>query len=185
MISRANKKDFFYIVVLVLTFITFVVGMAFAIYSWIYSQKEGSSAVYTGTLSIEYLSNNLINFQSLYPSRKPSYDTTKNVYRNNFKVTNTGSLDGVVQISIDVSKNEFSDDTLQYSLFNSNHEELITGSLSGTDNIIIADQLVLEHNKTEDFVLIIWLNENDENQNTEMRKTLVGAIYVNATQRKE
>ena len=183
--SHADKKDFFYIVVLVLTFITFVVGMAFAIYSWVYSQKEGSSAVYTGTLSIEYLSNNLINFQSLYPSRKPNYDTTKNVYRNEFTVTNTGSLDGIIQISINVLKNEFSDNTLQYSLFNSNKDEIINGYLNGKDDIIVVDNLVLENNKKENFVLIIWLNENDENQNAEMQKYLVGMIEVNAAQKKE
>ena len=81
----ANKKDFFYIIVLILTFITAIVGATFALYTFIFSQKEGSSAVYTGTLSIEYLSGEIISFNLLYPTEKPSMGTEKNVYKNNFK----------------------------------------------------------------------------------------------------
>lgn len=185
LISHTNRKDFFYIIVLILTFITFVVGMAFAIYSWIYSQKEGTSAVYTGTLSIEYLSSNIINVDSLYPIKKPSYDANRYVYRNNFRVTNTGSLDGIVRVLIDVTKNEFSNNVLMYSLYNSNKEELTSGFLNGADDIIIMDNLIMESNITENFVLIVWLNESEEDQNTEMQKTFVGTIEVDASQKKE
>ena len=185
MISHTNKKDFFYIIVLILTFITFVVGMTFAIYSWIFSQKEGSSAVYTGTLSIEYFSSNIVNFNSLYPIKKPSYDSTENVYKNDFRVTNTGSLDGIVQVVIDVSKNQFSDNVMKYLLYNSDKEELISGYLNGEDNIILIDKMLIENNSSERFMLIIWLNESDDNQNSEMRKTFIGTIEVNASQKKE
>ena len=66
--NTADKKDIFYIIVLILTFITVIVGATFALYAFIFSQKEGTSAVYTGTLSIEYLSGNIINCNLLYPT---------------------------------------------------------------------------------------------------------------------
>ena len=47
------------------------------------------------------------------------------------------------------------------------------------------DNLIMESNVTENFVLIVWLNESDEDQNTEMQKTFVGTIEVDASQKKE
>ena len=185
MISHTNRKDFFYIVVLILTFITVVVGMAFAIYTWIFSQEEGSSAVYTGTLSIEYLSGNIIDFNLLIPNTKPTFNTKKNVYRNDFRVTNTGSLNGVVSVSVDIESNSFSNNSLKYILFDSDGNELASDFLNGTGDITIINNIVLESNQTENFVFIIWLNENDEVQNNEMEKTLVGAIDVNASQQRD
>ena len=125
--NTADKKDIFYIIVLILTFITVIVGATFALYSFIFSQKEGTSAVYTGTLSIEYLSGNIINFNFLYPTEKPNFESEKNVYRNTFKVTNSGSLDSLLKIQIDINQNEFSNKTLKYILYNSNQEELSEG----------------------------------------------------------
>ncbi len=181
--NTASKKDFFYIVVLILTFITVIVGAAFAIYSLIYSQEEGSSAVYTGTLSIEYLSGDIINYNFLYPSEKPSYETQKNVYRNNFRVTNSGSLDSLLKIEVMMNQNEFSNKTLKYILYNSEGEELATGYLEGQTTSTIANNVYLENNSTEEFVLIIWLNESGQNQNTEMKKKLTGLIKVDASQK--
>ena len=100
--GQTSKKDFFYVVVLILTFITVVIGMAFAIYTWIFSQKEGTSAVYTGTLSVQYFSGKSIDVNSLYPMETPNYDSTVNVYRNAFRVANVGSLDGIIQINMDI-----------------------------------------------------------------------------------
>ncbi len=182
MISGTNKKDFFYIVVLILTFITFLVGMAFAIYTWFFSHPEGSSSVYTGTLTIEYSSSNIVNVDSLYPISKPKFTDTNRLYRNTFKVKNTGSLDGIVSISIDFTLNQFSDNTLKYVLYTSQGDEIVEGYLNGTDSIILAENIAIASEAEEEYVLMIWLNESDDDQNTEMRKVLIGAIDVNATQ---
>ncbi len=178
-----NKKDMFYIIVLILTFITVIVGATFAVYTLLHKQKEGSSAVYTGTLSIEYLSGNIINFNYLYPVIKPSFDDTTHVYKNNFKVTNTGSLDSLLMITIDINNNEFSNQTLMYTLYNSNKEELTEGYIEGKKMSTIASNVFLEHNKTEEFTLIIWIKENGQNQNQEMKKNLTGLIRVDASQK--
>lgn len=181
--NTANKKDVFYIVVLILTFITVIVGATFALYAFIFSQEEGTSAVYTGTLSIEYLSGEIINFNLLYPTEKPTtIETTKNVYKNNFRVTNTGSLDSIISIEIDIKENQFSNKTLQYSLY-SGEEEVNEGYIEGKTSTIIASNVVLKNKETADYTLLIWIAENGENQNEEMKKTLTGAIQVNAAQK--
>ena len=181
--SASNKKEFFYIVVLILTFITVVVGATFAIYSLIFKQKEGTSAVYTGTLSIEYLSGDIIDFHYLKPTDDPDIDTVDNVYRNNFRVTNTGSLDSLISVFIEVNDNEFSDKTLMYSLYNSDGDVVAADYLEGNKDILISGNIVLENNETEDFVLLIWLKESGEEQNSEMKKTLTGQIKVDAAQK--
>ena len=182
---RASRKDFFYIIVLILTFITVVIGLTFAIYNWIFSQKKGTSAVYTGTLTIEYLSGNIIDFHLLFPIDEPSFDTVDNVYRNNFRVTNTGSLDGIVKVDLNILSNEFSDNTLKYVLFNSNGDELTSGYINGVATMTIVDNVSLESNVTESYVLIVWLNENYQNQNQDMMKKMMGTIVVEASQQKD
>lgn len=181
--NTANKKDIFYIVVLILTFITVIVGATFALYAFIFSQKEGTSAVYTGTLSIEYLSGEIISFNLLYPTEKPDLDTEENVYKNNFRVTNRGSLDSVITIEIDINQNEFSNKTLQYSLYNNEGNEVSGGYIEGKISSTVASNIVLKNNETADYTLMIWIAENGENQNAEMRKSLTGLIRVDAAQK--
>lgn len=181
--NTANKKDIFYIVVLILTFITVVVGATFALYTFIFSQEEGTSAVYTGTLSIEYLSGEIINCHLLYPTEKPSFDTENNVYKNNFKVTNTGSLDSLIDIEIEIRENQFSNKTLQYSLYNGEKTEIAEGYIEGKVSSAIAGNIWLKSNETVEYTLIIWMAENGENQNEEMKKSLTGLIKVDAAQK--
>lgn len=183
--NTADKKDIFYIIVLILTFITVIVGTAFAIYSFIFSQKEGSSAVYTGTLSIEYLSGQIINCNLLYPTEKPDVNAEKNIYKNNFRIKNTGSLDSAVDISIQINQNEFSNGTLKYALYNSEDTELSEGFIQGETSSNIISNMTLENNATEEFTLLIWIAENGQNQNAEMKKNLTGLIKVDANQKLE
>lgn len=181
--STANKKEFFYIVVLLLTFITVLVGATFAIYALIHRQEEGTSAVYTGTLSIEYLSGDIIDFHYLKPTVDPDLTTTDNIYRNNFRVGNTGSLDSLISVSIEVNENEFSKETLMYALYNGDEEVIASGFLEGNKDILLSGNIVLESSETENFVLLIWLKETGVEQNSEMRKSLTGQIKIDAAQK--
>lgn len=181
--STTNKKDVFYIIVLILTFITVIVGATFALYTFIFSQEEGTSAVYTGTLSIEYLSGEIISFNLLYPTEKPTIDEEKNVYKNNFIVTNTGSLDSLITIEIELKENEFSNKTLQYSLYSNGEEEIATGYVEGKNIATLASNVVLKNNESVDYTLLIWISENGENQNAEMKKSLTGLIKVDMIQK--
>ena len=179
--TTANKKDFFYIIVLILTFITVIVGATFALYSLIFSHEEGSSAVYTGTLSIEYLSGDIIKFNSLKPRRKLDINDNTNLYKNEFNVTNTGSLDSLLSIVLEINVNEFSNKTLMYSLYDG--DELIAENfLEGKNELFLVKKVLLKKDTTKNFLLFIWLKENGEDQNDEMRKNLIGQIRVDASQ---
>ena len=181
--GHVKHKDFFYVVILILTFITVIVGTTFALYSFIFSQKEGTSAVYTGTLSIEYLSGDIINCNYLYPLDNPTITAVNNVYKNNFRVKNKGSLDSLLQIKIDITSNNFYGNELRYVIYNSNQEEVANGSIEGSNVNIIANSIYLKNNTTEEFTLMIWLQESGSNQNNQMKRNLIGTIEVDASQK--
>lgn len=181
--TTKKKKDFFYVIILILTLVVVIVGASIAAFYFLKQQDEGASNVYTGTLTISYLSGEIIDFNLLYPSYNPVYETTENVYRNNFRVKNTGTLDSVISVVVDINENQFSDGVLLYKLFNGDKEEVSSGSMSGTGEIEIAKNIILESDKEVDYTLIIWLKETGELQNEEMRKNLTGKIRVDANQR--
>ena len=181
--TTKKKKDFFYIVILLLTLLVVIVGATIAAFYFLKQQDEGASNVYTGTLSISYLSGDIIDFNLLYPSYNPNYDTTENVYKNTFKVKNTGTLDSVISVVVDVNKNEFSDDLIMYKLFNSDKEELSTGAMPKNGEVEVAKNVILESEKEVEYTLVIWLKETGINQNEEMRKILNGKIRVDANQK--
>lgn len=194
--NTANKKDIFYIIVLILTFITVIVGATFAIYSFVFEQQKGVSAVYTGTLNIEYLSGEIISVGRLYPREKPSLDEKHNIYVNNFKVTNTGTLDSEIEVFIDIRENTFKfKDILEYSLYDEEGNEISSGYIDGKEQIKIASNIELkgyEINEegikeytTGSYTLLIWLNDNGKEQNDDMNKILTGQIRVEANMTKE
>lgn len=182
--NMTSKKDFFYYIVLLLTFVVIVIGVTFAVYYFLHRQEEGSSAVYTGNLAIEYLSGDIILCSDLYPTESPTLAEEENVYKNNFRVKNLGNLDGILKVDLEINTNEFSDDTLFYKIYNGEEEELVNGVIpADTSSLTLVDNVVLESEETEDFVLMIWLQENGENQNQEMRKILSGTLKADANQK--
>ena len=181
--NSEEKKNLFYIVLMILTLITVIVGAAFAAYTFLHSQKEGSTSVYTGTLSIEYMQGNRIYLNKMFPVRSPKITDTENIYKNVFKIKNTGVLDGVLRIGIEIKRNEFEEGSLKYKLFNSSGSELTAGNVPKNGNFEILNNVLIESDKTVEFILIIWLEENYQNQNDEMGKILTGIVRADASQK--
>ncbi len=181
---REEKKNFFYIIMMILTLITVVIGAAFAIYTFLHSQKEGGTNVYTGTLSIVYTEGERIYLKNIYPTYNPQFNETENVYKNSFTITNTGTLEGVLRINIEIKNNEFNAGSLKYKLFNSDGNELTTGNVPKTGNFEIINNVLLESNATVTYTVIIWLDESGDNQNEEMRKTLLGNVRADISQKR-
>ena len=110
-------------------------------------------------------------------------EDTENVYKNDFEVTNDGTLDSILTVNVVVNRNDFSDDVIQYKIFNSDGEELNKGVVNGKGEIKLCDNLILEHDNTSKFTIVMWLKETGKLQNEEMRKVLTGTIKVDANQK--
>ena len=92
----------------------------------------------------------------------------------------TVTVDGNSQ---EIKENEFSDETLQYSLYTKDGKEVAEGYVEGKVTSTIANNIVLKNGETAEYILIIWIAENGEDQNAEMKKSLIGQIRVDAAQK--
>ena len=75
-----DKKNFFYIVILILTLITMIVGITFALYSLMASQKKDNTILYTGKLELNFIDGIYIDNPTLFPRNVPSVNDYDNVY---------------------------------------------------------------------------------------------------------
>ena len=184
--SINNKKNVFYIISLILTLLVFVAASTFAYFSVVASREKDSTKIYTGTVMINYHQGDVIKGEKIVPSsdfdgsKEPNINTELNVYKNNFSVSNSGTLPVKLDISIDISNNEFSHNILKYILFDSNGGKLATGSIPKSDKLNIISNLYLKNNSNNNYTLTIWLEDNGTDQNIEQGRTFSGKIVVNA-----
>ena len=186
--SLNNKKNIYYIVSLVLTLLVFVAASTFAYFSVIASREKDSTKIYTGTVMINYHQGDIIKGENIVPgtdfgngAKEPNINTEHNIYKNNFSVSNSGTLPVKVDINVGINTNEFSHNILKYILFDSNGGKLATGSIPKTGNVQVIKNLYLKNNTTGNYTLMIWLYDNGTDQNVEQGRTFNGKIVVNAT----
>ena len=181
--SSESKKKIFYMIVLVLTLITMIIGATLAYFSLIASQKEEGTVLYTGKLEITYIDGIYIKNPLLYPVNNPSYNTYKDVYRNTFSIASSGTLDQTISIELDVTNNEFKDGTIKYIIFNDKGGEIARGNVpQKSEKVTLAQDLFLEAVATAKYTLIIWLDNKNYNQNSEMGKTITGKLNIHSKQ---
>jgi len=179
-----SKNDMFYLILLILTMITMIVGITFTYFGLIASEKEDSTRVQTGTLSINYIDGKEIDTYSLMPIKEPTLNTKYSVYKKKFAVSSDGTLDQTLDIYIKVTKNEFTNNALKFALYDGDNRKIATGSIPSEkgSRVLMTSEKYLKSNHTEDFTLLIWLQENNKNQDYEKEKTFIGGIDITATQ---
>ena len=176
--ANAEKKKLFYFIVLLLTFITMIVGAVFAYYSLIASQEEDSTVLYTGTLEINYIDGVYINNPSLYPINGVTYNTTADVYRNRFTIKSIGTLDMNMKVDLLIRRNDFEENALRYVIYNENGQELKNGYVAKSGTVNLTDNVYLASNESATYTLIIWLENKNYVQNFEFGSSISGKINV-------
>lgn len=177
-----DKKNFFYVVILILTLITMIVGITFALYSLMASQKKDGTVLYTGKLELNFIDGIYIDNPTLFPRSTPSVNDYDNVYRNNFVITSTGTLDQRISISVEMLENTFTNGNIKYALYNANNVLMNTGTLPSSGVINMADNLFLGYNESARYLLLVWFDENNQNQNDDMGKVIKAKINVESIQ---
>lgn len=177
-----KRKKTFYFVILVLTFLTMIASASFAYYSLVASQEDEKTILHTGKLEINYIDGVYIKNPKLFPMTTPNYDTYDRVYRNKFSVVSSGTLDQTIEIFLDVSKNEFTEGTIKYLLYNVYGQELGRGNVPQSGQIKLVDNLFLVHDGTATYTLILWMDETYYNQNYEMGHNITGSLIINSKQ---
>ena len=184
--NSKNKKDIFYFVVLILTLITMTIGITFTYFSMIAKEKDDGTRIQTGTLAINYIEGKTINTYALMPINEPTLNTKYSVYKKEFYVSSTGTLDQTLDLYINITKNEFSPNALKYALYNSLNRKIADGYIpvEAGEKILMRSGVYLKNNTTEKFTVLIWLQENNQNQDHEMGNTFIGGFDITATQLK-
>lgn len=177
-----RKNEIFYLIVLILTLITMVVGITFTYFSLIANEEEDSTKIQAGSLSINYIDGKTIDTFALLPIEEPTLDTKLSVYRKEFSISSDGSLDQVLDIYLTVTKNEFTNNALKFSIYNSSEVKLATGHIPSEGKILMKSGVYLENNKTEKFTVLIWLQNSDQEQKYEEGHIFVGGFDITATQ---
>lgn len=161
-----------------------IIGVTFTYMSLLAKEEDDSTVIKTGILSVKYIDGPDINAFSLVPMKEANLDTKDFVYKKKFSVYSDGTLEQNFDIFVDVNKNEFEDNFLIYSLYNKNGQKISSGYLpkSGTLQILSNEYLNVE--ETKDYTLLIWLKENNQDQNSEQLKKFKAALIINSTQLK-
>ena len=128
----------------------------------------------------------MVNNHDLIPRFKPKHiNDTENAYKKEFIVKSTGSLDQYITIFFDVSNNEFSDNTLKYVVYEENKEEnkeVKSGYINGSGNIEIITNSFLKSGNSLRYTMIIWIEENNQLQDSEKNKNISGSFIIDAIQ---
>ena len=178
--SSESKKSIFYMIVLILTLITMIIGATLAYFKLVNSQKEETTKIYTGKLEIEYIDGVHMKNPELIPIKKPTFNTYDGVYRNNFAVTSSGTLDQTISLEIEIGINEFTEGVLSYLVFNDKGEQISTGTLHKEGKKIVASNMFLSSTGTAKYTLIIWLN--NKATNIDMGKRISAKINIHSKQ---
>lgn len=179
--KEKNKKLYF--AVLIFTFIIVLISTTLSYFTLVKSQKEEGTKLYTGKLEINYIDGIYIKEPHLSPRGEPDYNTYENVYRNNFIVTSSGTLDQTISIDMIITQNEFPSGTIKYMIFNSKGEKMASGSIKkDRGEINLVNNLYLAYNGQAKYTLMLWYSDTGYDQTNEMGLSLYGKINVYSKQ---
>jgi len=180
---RYSKKEIFNIVLYLLIIFFIGTGLTFSYFALVAQADKDSTQIYAGTMDINFIEGQEVSTDILYPIKEPSFNTTNNVYRNRFAIRTNGTLEQMVSINFETSFNEFLKDSIRYAIYTGNGIKLATGYIN-EEKSILANNLYFSENETREFVLLIWLSNNNVNQNLDQGKEMNGTIVVESTQLK-
>ena len=180
--GNTKKKELFYTIVLILTLVAMIVGATFAYFKLVGSQKEEGTVLYTGTLKINYINGTEIENPELLPLESVNYNTHDNVYRNNFAIESIGTLDQTISVDLEVTRNDFTENTLKYTLYSSQGKELASGNVPKSGSVNLANNVYLNQGEKATYTLIIWWKTTENDQTFEVSNVITGKINAEAKQ---
>lgn len=133
-------------------------------------------------MAINYIDGIAIDTYALMPINEPNLSTKYSVYKKSFSVKSTGTLDQTLNISMFVTDNDFDDKALSYALYDSTGYKISKNSIPKTGDILIGSNIYLKSNEKKTFTVLIWLQENNKNQDYEMGNTFKGGFNIDASQ---
>ncbi|MBQ3422754.1 MAG: hypothetical protein IJH34_14090 [Romboutsia sp.] len=162
--------------------IIFVIVVSVAYFNLTAIDSEPTE-LYTGTLITDFKDGVEINNPKFIPRYEPeSLIDVTNTYTNQFVVENTGTLDQTFDVYLDVLTNEFKDGSLKYKVFNSKGNSIKEGNIVPAGDMKLLQNTYLKSSDSASYTLVIWMQENNLNQDDEQAKALNGFMRVESVQ---
>ena len=180
---KYSKREVFNLIIYLLIIFFVGTGLTFSYFNLVNSAEKDSTKIYAGRMDINYIQGNEVSTDILYPISEPTFTTIRNVYRNKFEIRTVGTLEQMVSIYFETSLNQFSENSIKYAIYSSNGNKLKTGYINEGKNLLV-DNLYFSENENREFVLILWLDDNGNDQNSNQGRKLTGKIVVESTQLK-
>lgn len=177
-----SRSDIFYLILLVLTIVTMLVGVTFTYFSLVAKEKDDSTKVQTGSIAINYIDGEKIDTYALIPINEPTLNTKYSVYKKRFSVKSSGTLSQLIDIYIDVTDNKFANNALGFALYNGDNRRIAKGSIPSSGRVNLIRDDYLQSNTSNYYTVLIWLQDDNTNQNYEMGNTFVGGFDIDARQ---
>ena len=181
--KKYKKKEIFNIVIYLLAIFFIGIGVTFSYFSLVDQAEKDSTRVYAGKMDINFIQGQEVSTDVLFPISEPKFNSRKNVYRNRFTIATSGTLEQMVTIKFKTTINEFASDSIKYAIYTGDGNKLATGYINQTESTLV-DNLYFKEHENREFVLLIWLDNNYQNQNDEQGKKLTGTIIIESTQLK-
>jgi hypothetical protein len=159
-----------------------IIGASIAYFSLLDSQKEEGTVLYTGKLEINYIDGVYIKNPELIPIKNPDYNTYEGVYRNSFAIASSGTLEQTIDLELEITRNEFTENAIRYAIFNEAGNRITSGYVPKEGKVTLATNMYLSATGTAKYTLIIWLDNTGYNQNGEMGKSISGKINIHSKQ---
>ncbi len=159
-----RKKDIFYLILLILTMITMIVGITFTYFSLMAKEKTDSTVIKAGTLAINYIDGQTINTYALLPTNEPNLNTKYSVYKKSFSVSSSGTLDQNMDIYLTVTRSDFETGDLHFSFYDGAGNKLNTGSIPNSGIILLSSNVFLSAGNVKTFTILIWLQDGSNNE---------------------
>ena len=175
-----SKNNIFYLVVLIFTMITLIVGMTFTYFSLFSKETTDSTKLKTGTLAINYIDGRTFDTYALLPTNEPTLDTKFSVYKKKFSVSSTGTLDQVMDIYMDVTRSDFDSGALYFAIYDSNGNKMNKSSIPNTGRVLLSSNVYLAAGASKTFTVLIWLQDNENNKEYDENDYFVGGFYIDA-----
>lgn len=181
-VKKKDRAGFWYAFLAIITLIVAIIGATYA-FILVKGQNDNNDVIVkAGTLSVKYIDGRVINNPKLIPRNKPvNINDIVNAYKKEFVVQSDGSLDQYVTIYFNVEKNEFSNNNLKYVIYEDN-KEIKNGYINGMGEIKIVEGSYLESAKSHKYTMIIWIDENGQNQDSQKNKNISGSFIIDAIQ---
>lgn len=180
--ASSRKKDLFYLILLLLTMVTMIIGITFTYFSLLAKEKTDNTIVKAGVLAINYIDGQTINTYALLPTNEPDLDTKYSVYRKTFAVSSTGTLDQNLDIYLNITRSDFADGDLRYSFYDSTGNKVSTGPIPNNGNILLGSNIFLTAGSAKTFTILIWLQDGPNNDDYDDDDYFVAGFDVEARQ---